>query len=73
MRKREITVQRPARMSILTMLRSESGCKQLQTEIKNHIIENPWMPIQPMVEALEEDRILIPLFSTIYTQKEGKL
>ena len=73
MRKREVTVQRPTRMNILTMLRSESGCKQLQLEIKNYLNDNPWMPIKPMVDALEEDCILIPVFATIYTQKEGIL
>ena len=73
MRKREVIVQRPSRMDILTMLRSESGCKQLQVEIKNYLNDNPWMPIKPLLDALEEDSILIPIFSTIYTQKEGNL
>ena len=72
MRRREITVQRPTRMSVLTMLRSESGCRQFQFELKNYLRDNPWMPIQSLVTALEDDIILVPLFTTIYTQKDGK-
>lgn len=71
MRRREVTVQTPTRMSVLTMLRSESGCRQFQREIKKYLQDNPWMPIQSAVLALEDDVILVPLFTTIYTLKDG--
>ena len=72
MRRRQVNVQTPERMNVLTMLRSESGCRQFQTELKNHINDNPWIPIKPMVDGLESDVILVPLFSTIYTMKESE-
>ena len=73
MRRRQVNIQAPERMNVLTMLRSEQGCRQFQAEMKNYIKDHPWVPIKPLVDAIENDTILVPVFSTIYTMKESEL
>ena len=58
-------------MDILTMLNSKTGCDQLQREIMGHISENQWFAIDDALAALEDDILLISLYSTIYSAKQN--
>ena len=58
---------------ILTMLNSRMGCDQLQKELMKFIKANKWFAIEHALEALEDDLLLINVFSTVYTAKsDGK-
>ena len=60
-------------LDILHLLNSKMGCDQLQVEIMKFIRKNKWFAIEQALEALEEDVLLICVFSTIYTAKaDGK-
>ena len=54
---------------ILTLLNSKMGCDQLQREIMDFINNNKWFAIGHALDALEEDILLLSIFSTIYTAK----
>ena len=55
---------------ILTLLNSKQGCEQLFKEIIKFIESNKgWFAIEQALEALEEDVLLINVFSTVYTAK----
>ena len=53
--------------NILSLLDTERGCDQIQHMVALFLEGTPWAPITQMEEALEEDILVIPLFSTIYT------
>ena len=54
---------------ILTLLNSKMGCDQLQREVMRFIKDNKWFAIEQALEALEEDVLLINVFSAGYTAK----
>ena len=63
-----------SRMDIMQMLNSKTGCDQLQLEVMKFIRGNHWFNIGAALQALEEDTLLICIFSTIYTAKpNGKI
>ena len=54
---------------ILTLLNSKMGCDQLQREIMRFINDNKWFAIEQALEALEEDVLLLNVFSAGYTAR----
>ena len=58
-------------MDILTMLNSKTGCDQLQKEIMEHISNNQWFAIEDALAALEDNVLLISIFSTIYSAEQN--
>lgn len=60
-------------VNVVELLNSKMGCDQLQTDIMKFIKNNRWFNIGEALDALEEDTLLIAIFSTIYSAKpDGK-
>ena len=58
-----------SRPNILALLDTDRGCLQIQQMVALYLESTPWAPIDQMNDALENDLLLIPLFSTIYSAK----
>ena len=55
------------------MLKNEEGHRLLIDKLRTHIRNQPWANITRMIEMLDEDRLFIPAFFTIYdVNPDGK-
>ena len=60
-------------MNVIELLNSKMGCDQLQKEVMDYIKNNRWFNVGEALDALEDDTLLISVFSTIYSaQPNGK-
>ena len=54
---------------ILHLLTTHTGCRQLVSSIVEYLKRNRWLAVEHATEALDEDTLLIPIFSTVYKAK----
>ena len=54
-------------IDIFDMLKSVDGHTLLVNKLRQHLLEHPYASIDHMIRAVDEDRLFIPVFSTIYS------
>ena len=54
------------RPNMFDMLKNEEGHRLLVNKLRTHVKNQPWANISRMIEALDQDRLFIPAFHTIY-------
>lgn len=55
------------RENIFNMLKSAEGHSLLIRKLRAHLKTQPWSSIDHMIRGLENDRLFIPMVSTIYS------